>query len=60
VIELAGDLESAERRAALAAAIERLDADPEALDRLRDPETAWRAYACALLADALAEDEHEA
>ena len=57
MIELAGDLDSAERRAALAAAIERLDADPEALDRLRDPETAWRAYACALLADALGEDE---
>jgi hypothetical protein len=60
VIELAGDLDSAERRAALAAAIERLDADTDALERLRDPETAWRAYACALLADALGEDEEEA
>jgi hypothetical protein len=57
VIELAGDIDSAERRAALADAIERLDADPEALERLRDPETAWRSYACALLADALGEDE---
>ena len=57
VVELADDLDSTERRAALAAAVERLDADPEALERLRDPETAWRAYACALLADALAEDE---
>jgi hypothetical protein len=60
VIELAGDLDSNERRAALAAAIERLDADADALERLRDPETAWRAYACALLADALGEDEDEA
>jgi len=42
---------------ALTAAIEHLDADPQALERLRDPETAWRAYACALLADALGEDE---
>jgi hypothetical protein len=60
VSELAGDIDSAERRTALAAAIERLDADAEALERLRDPETAWRAYACALLADALGEDEDEA
>jgi hypothetical protein len=60
VSELAGDLDSEERRAALAAAIERLDADADALERLRDPETAWRAYACALLADALGEDEDEA
>jgi hypothetical protein len=60
VVELAGDIDSAERRTALAAAIQRLDADPEALERLRDSETAWRAYACALLADALGEDEDEA
>ncbi len=57
VIELAGDIDSPERRAALATAIERLDADPEALKRLHEPETAWRAYACGLLADALREDE---
>ena len=57
VIELAGDIDSPERRAALAGAIERLDAHPEAIERLRDPQTAWRAYACSLLADALAEDE---
>ena len=57
VIELAGDIDSPERRAALAGAVERLEADPKALERLRDPETAWRAYACGLLADALAEDE---
>jgi hypothetical protein len=59
VIELAGDLDSPERRAALAAAIERADADPDALERLRDSETAWRAYACGLLADALGEDDEE-
>ncbi len=57
VLELAGDIDSPERRAALATAIERLDADPDALARLREPETAWRAYACGLLADALGEDE---
>jgi hypothetical protein len=60
VIELARDLDSAERREALARAIERLEADAEALERLRDPDIAWRAYACALLADALGEDEEEA
>jgi hypothetical protein len=60
VIELAGDLDSAERREALARAVGRLDADAEALERLRDPDIAWRAYACALLADALGEDEEEA
>jgi hypothetical protein len=49
-----------EGRAGLAAAIERLNADAGALERLRDPDTAWRAYACALLADALVEDEDEA
>jgi hypothetical protein len=59
VIELAGDIDSTERRAALAAAIERLDTDPDALERLRGAETAWRAYACALLAEALGEDEDE-
>jgi hypothetical protein len=60
VSELAGDIDSPERRAALAAAIERLDADPEALERLRDPDTAWRAYSCGLLADALGEEEDDA
>jgi hypothetical protein len=60
VIELAGDLDSAERREVLARAIEHLDADAEALERLRDPDIAWRAYACALLADALGQDEEEA
>jgi hypothetical protein len=60
VTELANDIDAPERRAALAAAVERLEADPAALERLRDPETAWRAYACALLADALGEDEEDA
>jgi hypothetical protein len=57
VIELADDIDSPERRAALADAIEGLDAGLEAIERLRDPQIAWRAYACSLLADALAEDE---
>lgn len=59
VLELARDLESPARREALANAVERLEADPEALERLREPETAWRAYACGLLADALGEDEED-
>jgi hypothetical protein len=56
VIELAADLDSEERRAVLTATIDELGADPPILERLRDPEVAWRAYACGLLADALAED----
>lgn len=57
VLELARDLDSPERRAALAAAVERLEADPAVVQRLHDPDLAWRAYACALLADALGESE---
>jgi hypothetical protein len=57
VLALARDLETPERRDHLAATIQRLEAEPEALEVLRDPELAWRAFACALLADALAEDE---
>ena len=56
VLELAGDLDSAERRETLTAAIDGLDAEPELLERLRDPELAWRAYACGLLADTLGEE----
>jgi hypothetical protein len=54
---LARDLETPERRAHLAATIQRLEAETEALEALRDPELAWRAFACALLADALGKDE---
>ena len=50
VAELARDLDSAERREALLAA-------SEELGRLGDPDLAWRAYACGLLADALGEEE---
>ena len=49
VRELAGDLDAPERRTALLAASEQLAA-------LEDPDLAWRAYACGLLADALGED----
>jgi hypothetical protein len=56
VIELAGDLDSAARRAALTEAIGVLDAAPELVERLRDPDLAWRAYVCGLLADALGEE----
>jgi hypothetical protein len=49
VVELAADLDSEERREALLAA-------SELLRGLDDPELAWRAYACGLLADALGEE----
>jgi len=50
VAELARDLDTPERREALMAALDGIDgAEP-----LRtDPELAWRAYACGLLADEL-------
>jgi hypothetical protein len=53
VIELAGDLDSPERRETLATAIDRLEAEPALLERLQDREVAWRAYACGLLAEEL-------
>lgn len=49
VLELARDLDSPERREALLAASGELTA-------LQDPDRAWRAYACGLLADALGEE----
>jgi hypothetical protein len=49
VVELAADIGSPERREALLAASEELAS-------LGDPELAWRAYACGLLADALGEE----
>jgi hypothetical protein len=49
VLELARDLDTPERRAALLGASEQLAA-------LGDAERAWRAYACGLLADALGEE----
>ena len=53
VAELARDLETPERRSALLGAL----AGVEGAERLRaDPELAWRAYACALLADELGGD----
>jgi hypothetical protein len=57
VLALARDLETPERRQHLAATIQRLEAEPDALEALRDPDLAWRAFACALLADALGEEE---
>jgi hypothetical protein len=53
VLELAADLDSPARREALAEAIGSLEADAQLIERLADPELAWRAYACSLLADAL-------
>ena len=56
VLELARDVDSPDRRAALAAAIDRLEGDPRLVERLQDPELAWHAFACALLAEALGEE----
>jgi len=66
VESVAADLDGAEVRASLLEGLERLAADADglpgvatALERLRgDAELAWRAYACALLAEALAEDSY--
>ena len=57
VIELASDLDSADRRKALTAGLDRVEGEPQLLERLLDEELAWRAYACGLLADVLGEDE---
>jgi hypothetical protein len=59
VAELARDLDTADRREAFSAAIGKLEAQPAVLERLRDPELAWRAYACSLLAEALGEGEDD-
>ena len=56
VIELASDLDLPARRSALAAALTAIDPDPTARRLLDDPELAWRAYACGLLAEAIGED----
>jgi hypothetical protein len=61
VLRFADELETPERRNALAAGLERLAADAlghphtsELVHALReDAETAWRAYACAVLAEEL-------
>jgi hypothetical protein len=57
VIELARDLESDVRRRWLTDALKRAEGDPDLLRRLDDPQLAWRAFACGLLADALGEEE---
>ena len=64
VTALAADLDDSSRRAELQRGLERLHGETEgvpaveaALTRLRqEPELAWRCYACAVLADALAGD----
>ena len=50
VAELARDLDTPERREALTAALQGIE---EAAPLLADPDLAWRAYACGLLADEL-------
>ena len=49
VLELAADLDAPDRRGTL------LEASDQ-LRKLEDPERAWRAYACGLLADALGDE----
>jgi len=56
VLELAADLATPHRRSALGSALEQLEATPEVLLLRDDPELAWRAFACGLLADALGEE----
>lgn len=53
VVELADDLDTPERRAALTAALRQVEG---AEHLVADGNRAWRAYACALLAEALGED----
>nr|MBA2462877.1 hypothetical protein [Actinomycetota bacterium] len=63
VTSVAADLDEPRARAVLAAGLERLHGESEglpavdaALTRLREePELAWRCYACALLAERLAD-----
>ena len=65
VDRLAAELDTPERRAALAAVLDRLAADGEGLPAVTgtlaalraDPALAWQAYALALLADELADEE---
>ncbi len=57
VLELAADLDTPGRRSALGAALEQLDPSTDVLRLRADPELAWRAFACGLLADALGEEE---
>ena len=53
VLEMAGDLDTPERRSALLEALALLEGG----DRVAaDPDLAWRAYACALLAEAIGEE----
>jgi hypothetical protein len=56
VVELAADLDRPARRSALGSALEQIDPDADVLRLRGDPELAWRAFACALLADALGDE----
>jgi hypothetical protein len=53
VLALAADLDGPDRRAALREGLEALDGTEPLL---ADPELAWRAYACGLLAEALGDE----
>jgi len=65
VESLAADLDGAAPRSELRTALDRLAADATGLPRIEaalaeltaDDDRAWRAYACALLADALADSD---
>ena len=53
VLELASDLDSPDRRAELVEALRGLDGGGRLV---ADPELAWRAFACAVLAESIGED----
>ena len=58
VTALAAELDAPERRAALQEGLCALDA-PEAQPLLDDPDLAWHAFACSLLAEELGGDEDD-
>jgi hypothetical protein len=53
VLELARDLDTPERRATLQSALAEVDGSEPLMN---DPDLAWRAYACGLLAEAIGEE----
>jgi len=57
VLELARDLDDPSRRSALATGLTGLELTAPVIRLLNDPELAWIAFACALLAEELGEDD---
>ena len=57
VHELARDLDDPSRRSALVTGLKGLELTAPVIRLLNDPELAWTAFACALLAEELGEDD---